>query len=102
MHYDYKIRKQYPTKKVTLCECFNIPGETWREEVEEEIVPAAIKVVNLSNRTVTIDWRTEAAQVVENEQDAVCALALEDIRNNRLSFMRTLYPPKPSLESHNV
>ncbi|OWY97995.1 hypothetical protein PHMEG_00031349 [Phytophthora megakarya] len=29
-------------------------------------VPAAIKVVNISNRIVTIDWRTEVAQVVEN------------------------------------
>ncbi|OWZ13543.1 hypothetical protein PHMEG_00013113 [Phytophthora megakarya] len=30
------------------------------------VIPAAIKVVNISNSTVTIDWRTEVAQVVEN------------------------------------
>ncbi|OWY98483.1 reverse transcriptase, partial [Phytophthora megakarya] len=29
-------------------------------------VPAAIKVVNISDRIVTIDWRTEFARVVEN------------------------------------
>ncbi|OWZ06255.1 hypothetical protein PHMEG_00021515 [Phytophthora megakarya] len=29
-------------------------------------VPAAIKVVNVSDRIATIDWRTEVAQVVEN------------------------------------
>ncbi|OWZ14402.1 LOW QUALITY PROTEIN: hypothetical protein PHMEG_00012127 [Phytophthora megakarya] len=29
-------------------------------------VPAAIKVVNISDRIVTIDWRTEVAHVVEN------------------------------------
>ncbi|OWY98791.1 hypothetical protein PHMEG_00030355 [Phytophthora megakarya] len=29
-------------------------------------VPAAVKVVNISDRIVTIDWRTEVAQVVKN------------------------------------
>ncbi|OWZ19850.1 hypothetical protein PHMEG_0005844 [Phytophthora megakarya] len=64
------------------------------------------KVINISNRIVTIAWRIEVAQVDENwffpRAGRYVRVGTRRYRERQTLIYKILYPRKPRLESHNA